>query len=68
MKPTRREFLYNATVATAAAVAASQVGSLAAAQTAGSPWASRIGLELYTVRDLMETDYVGVLEKVAAIG
>src|SRR4029078_3289676 len=28
----------------------------------------RIGLELYTVRDLMATDYVGVLEKVAGIG
>src|SRR6187402_2058904 len=68
MKPTRREFLYDATVASAAAMAASHVGSLAAAQAGESPWRSRIGLELYTVRDLMETDYVGVLEKVAAIG
>ena len=68
MKPTRREFLYDATVASAAAMAASHVGSLAAAQAGDSPWRSRIGLELYTVRDLMETDYVGVLEKVAAIG
>jgi len=67
MKPTRREFLFDAAVASAAAMAASHVGSLAA-QAGESPWRSRIGLELYTVRDLMETDYVGVLEKVAAIG
>ena len=68
MNPTRREFLYDATVASVAAMAAGHVGSLAAAQAGDSPWRSRIGLELYTVRDLMETDYVGVLEKVAAIG
>jgi hypothetical protein len=51
-----------------AAMFASRAGSLAAAQAGGSPGLSRIGLELYTVRDLMATDYVGVLEKVAAIG
>jgi sugar phosphate isomerase/epimerase len=68
MKATRREFLYNAALAAMAATVASRVGSLAAAQAGGSPWQSRIGLELYTVRDLMAADYVGVLEKVAAIG
>ena len=66
MNLTRRDFLHHATVAGAAMMAASQASPLAAAQA--SPWRSRIGLELYTVRDLMETDYVPVLEKVAAIG
>ena len=28
----------------------------------------RIGLQLYTVRDLMEQDFEGTLERVAAIG
>ena len=68
MKATRREFLHDAALAGMTAMFASRAGSLAAAQAAGSPWSSRIGLELYTVRDLMATDYVGVLEKVAAIG
>src|SRR6476619_7081838 len=68
MKATRREFLHDAAVPATTAMGASRFGSLAAAQTGGSPWQSRIGLELYTVRDLMTTDYVGVLEKVAAIG
>ena len=65
---TRREFLREATVGTAAAFVASHTQSLAASQaTAASPWRSRIGLELYTVRDLM-TDYEGTLAKVAEIG
>src|SRR5580765_4970594 len=67
MKATRREFLYDAALAGIAAMFAGRVGSLTAAQTGVSTWASRIGLELYTVRDLMATDYLGVLEKVAGI-
>ena len=40
-----------------------------AAQTASaSPWRSRIGLELYTVRDLLAADFEGTLAKVADIG
>jgi sugar phosphate isomerase/epimerase len=31
-------------------------------------WSEQIGLELYTVRDAIAKDYVGTLEKVAAIG
>jgi sugar phosphate isomerase/epimerase len=31
-------------------------------------WKSRIGLELYTVRDLLPKDYEGILAKVAGIG
>ena len=68
MKATRRDFLHDAALAAMTAMVASRFGSLAAAQSGGSPWQSRIGLELYTVRDLMAADYVGVLEKVAAIG
>lgn len=41
----------------------------AGARTPGAiDWASQIGLELYTVRDLTAKDYVGTLEKVAQIG
>ena len=68
MKATRREFLYDAAVAGITAMFAGRVDALSAAQASLSTWASRIGLELYTVRDLMATDYVGVLEKVAGIG
>ena len=68
MNATRREFLHDAFLAGVTAMVASRFGSLAAAQADGPPWQSRIGLELYTVRDLMAADYVGVLEKVAAIG
>jgi len=35
---------------------------------AASPWAARMGLELYTVRDQIPLDQVGTLTKVAAIG
>ena len=68
MTATRREFLTDAVLAGITAMFAGHGGSLNAAQAGVSTWASRIGLELYTVRDLMATDYVGVLEKVAGIG
>jgi len=68
MKTTRREFLYDIALSGVTAMFAGHVRPLAAAQAGVSTWASRIGLELYTVRDLMATDYVGVLEKVAGIG
>jgi sugar phosphate isomerase/epimerase len=65
---TRRQFLREATVGSAAAFLASHAQPLASSQaTAASPWRSRIGLELYTIRDLM-TDYEGTLAKVAEIG
>jgi|1185.fasta_scaffold03659_2 sugar phosphate isomerase/epimerase len=37
-------------------------------QSAPPNWAGQIGLELWTVRDLIAKDYVGTLEKVAKIG
>ena len=43
--------------------------SLGAPQQSAPPnWAGQIGLELWTVRDLIAKDYVGTLEKVAKIG
>lgn len=33
-----------------------------------SSWSDQIGLELFTVRDMIAKDYIGTLEKVAAIG
>lgn len=66
---TRRQFLQDATLGAAAAVVAGRVQPIAASQASGtSPWRSKIGLELYTVRDLLTDDYEGTLAKVAAIG
>jgi sugar phosphate isomerase/epimerase len=65
---TRREFLQEATLGAAAALAAGHVAPLATSQTTASPWRSRIGLELYTVRDRLASDFEGTIAKVAAIG
>jgi len=67
-KRTRRQFLQEAALAGAAAAMAGRVYPLSASQAGTSSWKSRIGLELYTVRDLLATDYEGTLSKVAAIG
>jgi sugar phosphate isomerase/epimerase len=64
---TRREFIKDASALGAAACAAMRLGELAGVAQA-SGWKSRIGLELYTVRDQMAADFEGVLAKVAAIG
>jgi hypothetical protein len=58
MKATRREFLSDTALAGVTAMFAGHAGSLTAAQAGVSTWASRIGLELYTARDLMATDFV----------
>ena len=63
---TRREFIRDVAACGAAALAAGRLGDIVAAQDGA--WNSRIGLELYTVRDQMATDFEGVLAKVAAIG
>lgn len=39
-----------------------------ARSAAGTNWTDRIGLELFTVRDLTAKDYLGTLEKIARIG
>ncbi len=68
----RRDFLKNVAFGIGGLALASRVGNAAAApaQPAGtSPnWAGQMGLELYTVRDLIAKDYPGTLEKVAQIG
>jgi sugar phosphate isomerase/epimerase len=58
----RRTFLKNLAVS-AGALAASDL----MAQT-GPDWKKQMGLELYTVRDLLPKDYEGILAKVAEIG
>jgi sugar phosphate isomerase/epimerase len=66
---TRRQFLKHVTTAGIGGLAASRLQPLAARQlAAASPWRSRIGLELYTVRDLLMKDFEGTLAKVAEIG
>ena len=66
---TRRQFIQGVTAAGVAAYAAASLQPLAARQGAApSPWRSRIGLQLYTVRDLLPADFEGTLAKVAAIG
>jgi sugar phosphate isomerase/epimerase len=62
---TRREFLRDVAAYGAATLAAGRLGDILTAQ---SGWQNRAGLELYTVRDLLATDFEGVLAKVAAIG
>jgi sugar phosphate isomerase/epimerase len=70
--PSRREFLKNVASGVGGLVLASRAGKAAAAPAQPaetSPnWKAQIGLELYTVRDLIAKDYPGTLEKVAQIG
>src|SRR5690348_11837156 len=76
--PSRREFLKGVAIAAgglaltggvervfASTLPASALGRPSAAK---ANWADQIGLELWTVRDLLAKDYVGTLEKVARIG
>jgi sugar phosphate isomerase/epimerase len=69
-KSTRRQFLKDAAaVSAAAAVVTPRVQATPAPHlTSASPWGSRIGLELYTVRDQLAADFEGTLAKIAAIG
>ncbi len=71
----RREFLKNLASGVGGLALASRVGNAAAvpaqsaepAETAPN-WTAQMGLELYTVRDMIAKDYPGTLEKVAQIG
>ena len=66
---TRRDFLREVAVGSAATVLAAHRSLFAMSHASlAAPWASQIGLELYTVRDLLAGDYEGTLAKVAAIG
>src|SRR4051812_9298106 len=72
----RREFLKSVAVAAGGlAVTGGVKRALASTLSLGAPqqsappnWAGQIGLELWTVRDMIAKDYVGTLEKVAKIG
>jgi sugar phosphate isomerase/epimerase len=62
----RRSFLKGAALAGGIALAA---GSVQEALAQAAPdWKNQIGLELYTVRDVMQKDYEGVLAKIASFG
>src|SRR3954465_4917686 len=72
---TRRSFVKGVAVAVGGIALTSRAGDVfastatAASRVAAAPnWADQIGLELYTVRDLTPKDYIGTLEKIAAIG
>jgi sugar phosphate isomerase/epimerase len=68
-RSTRREFLGDVAAVGITALAASRAQTSAAQQPAAGPaWRSHIGLELYTVRDLLANDYEGTLGKIAEIG
>ena len=65
---TRRFILQGMTAIPAMAIAAAprmSFGQGAALPTA--KWAKQIGIELYTVRDLMESDFEGTLARLAAL-
>ena len=72
----RRTFLKGVAATVGAIALTSRAGNVfgsmlpaASARSVVSPnWADQIGLELYTVRDMIAKDYLGTLEKVAAIG
>ena len=72
----RREFLKSVAIAAGGLALAGRVDpAFASTLSMGAPppssapnWAGQIGLELWTVRDLIARDYVGTLEKVARIG
>lgn len=59
----RRTFLETASALTAATLLTSRVG-----WAAGDHKIDRIGVQLYTVRDLMKDDFEGTIAKVAQIG
>ena len=63
----RRTFIGNASAATF--LASNPTWATAASDaTEAAHKLDRIGVQLYTVRDMMKTDFEGTLEKVAAIG
>ena len=58
---TRRQFLQTAAAVSAYALTASR-------QAVASPFGLPLGLQLYSVRKVLPTDYAGTLHKVAALG
>jgi len=66
MTSDRRDFLKRMAACTGATLAAGALGEVVAQTT--PDWTKQIGLELFTVRDAMQTDYEGVLAKLASFG
>ena len=64
----RRAFLKQAVAAGGAALLGGRISEVFAQAASAPDWNKQIGLELYTVRDLMAADFEGVLAKVAQIG
>jgi sugar phosphate isomerase/epimerase len=67
----RRTFLFDLAalgLSTGVLSACARASSGASAAADSTPAVRRIGLQLYTVRDLLEKDFEGTLEKVAQIG
>jgi sugar phosphate isomerase/epimerase len=67
---TRRSFLATTSVAAAGLAIGCHSGAPAGAPASATPplRRDRIGVQLYTVRDQMEKDFTGTLERVAQIG
>jgi len=65
---TRRSILEGMAALPALAMAATPLASFGQAAAPRAKWADQIGIELYTVRDRMETDFEGTLAKLAALG
>ena len=64
----RRNFLKQAAAIGGASLFGGGLGEVFAQVSPAAVWKNQIGLELYTVRDLMMTDFEGVLEKIAQMG
>lgn len=64
--PDRRTFVKQIAASTGALVLGSMAGPLLA--QSGPDWKRHLGLELYTVRDLLRQDYEGTLARLARIG
>ena len=64
----RRTFLFQLAVAGVGGSLLTSCASMAAGGGASASSANMIGLQLYTVRDLLEKDFEGTIEKVAGIG
>jgi sugar phosphate isomerase/epimerase len=64
----RRSFLKHAAAIGGATLFGGGLSKAFAQATSALVWKNQIGLELYTVRDLMMSDFEGVLAKVAQMG
>jgi sugar phosphate isomerase/epimerase len=64
----RRTFLFELAAVGLSTGALSACASVMSRVGASNSWADQIGLQLYTVRDLLEKDFEGTLEQIAQVG